>query len=334
MNGRSKSQTSIYIILGIILIIIVFFSIALIMSNNKLNNETSIKHLTSDNVDDIVELCLFETLEEGLLEIGFNGGYYSNGNIDKVETLVGDTRYWVKDGKTTYVSNEFVEGQLRLYIYDNIETCIKEITKSYVVNYKGVDPKVNVYDDYVKVEALLNSVFTKGDIEKKPGIVSVTKKVNLGLMLKEAKSFIEDISDGEEELLTDRNFVLMEFYQDENTSIYSLFDNDIVIDDINYQLMFVVDKFKAKNYPPRLIKKDIIYAKVGQKVVVDYDTEDDYPDYQLMYSSSSMQIPPININTGVIEFTPEEAGEYTALITVMDGFRQTDMDTLIIEVEG
>lgn len=333
MYGK-KSQASIYIILGVILLLIVFFTVALLTSSNRVDSTDASRIIAMSDVDQIVELCLIQTLDKGLLDVGFNGGFarvYEQSVY--IPTLVGDVHYWVKDGRRLFINSDFVGRELEMYIDDRIGDCVENLSLEYQVDFISSESEIIVNDRDVIARTFVSAIFKRGEIEKRPDVVSVRKDVNLGLMLQQAKEFIEDISDGEETLTMERDFILMEFYQNSSTSIYSLFDNDIIIDGINHQLMFAVDKTPARNYPPRLIKKDVLYGRVGEKMIIEYEAEDDHGPFQLMFSSSSMEIPQIDMITGIIEFTPEEPGEFTSLITVMDGFRQTDMDVLIVQVE-
>jgi len=129
-----KSQITMFIIFGIILLLavlyIIFFRQEALISIREVNPEAI-------PVQNYVESCLEQLGREAITLIGHNGGYIyfapkiSNNPTTYLSSGPSTTfknPYWWFQGIDAIPTEDFIEDQIAIFIDDNLETCINEFT--------------------------------------------------------------------------------------------------------------------------------------------------------------------------------------------------------------
>jgi len=217
----SKAQTSIFIIIG--LVIAMFFFMLIYLMNTLFDFSPL---LTEDDVKYYVELCVKYTTEQGLHTMGVQGGHIT---ISKpfYTTPFSDVVY--NDYLPTLDSMEF---ELQEYINSNIASCIYNFTTS--KNLVIDDPDSQVLFSQRNVIVTLNefvSLKTNDTIKRIPHVQSDAVRVRIPLLAYVASNIKKDKIDMG--LLSQAGF---------NTTIFT-FANDTV-----YVITDKLSNIRTKEY--------------------------------------------------------------------------------------
>jgi len=119
-----KGQVTVYVFIGIL----VLFIVGSIMYAQQLRSGAGIAQGITyppkvQEVRDLVEACVQKTVNEGLMVLGLQGGYYQLPERVSAETALTSFAYWYYNGQAVVPSLEEVEDQLSLYVRDNVPAC-------------------------------------------------------------------------------------------------------------------------------------------------------------------------------------------------------------------
>jgi len=332
MMAMKKSQASIFLILGVILVITVIFYLLLTATPNEVEIE---KGFDDISIDTLIQNCIDVELDNGLFLLGFQGGYVHVPLMaDTYDMFVSKVPYWLKDGIDISLSDEFIASELGNYLDNAVPKCIQNTNMEYKLDVKKALSEVSIMDDAIFVGIDVDAIVISGNKEKKTGRFTLVEDIRMGMILDKARKIVADLSDGEEvvEVDPDNSILVIVYDQGNETLTYSIIDNESIVKGSAYQFTFAIEMPPLDNYPPILDKLSIIKVNVGERVYIDYNATDDFGANQLTYSLTSFNIPSIDRVTGEIDFTPTESGLYQGVVSVVDGFGQKDSDTIIIEV--
>ena len=334
ISNSRKAQATLFIILGVLLILIVGVYVLTVPTLEK----TEIKKGFDDiNIDNVVTGCIEAEAEKAIYLMGYQAGYVNiPDTVDTIDIFVSKVPYWLNDHVLT-LPNEFIESELSYYLDSAVLKCINDSNKEYDIEFSQVDSDVVLYDDLIHVTMDVGILVKRGQVERKTGVFSIMKDVRAGMILDKARAIVKDLQDGKKDLslyTESDGLVIFSYDQGDNNYVYTIFDNSSRVQSNPYQFYFSVKIPEADNPPPQIDRMPPLKVRVGERVYLDYNAEDDMPKYQLEFGLTSFNIPEIDKSTGIIDFTPMKPGLYQALVTVVDGFGQKDYDTLIIEVES
>ncbi|MFH1589919.1 MAG: hypothetical protein ABIB43_05100 [archaeon] len=123
---QKKGQFTIFIILGLVLLIIVGFVLFVLRDTGDLDlNEIKSLDTSLDSVNSYVKSCLESTAIGGLSYVGRHGGYYNLDNVPSTGTLPYNTAYYFNLGNNVMPSMATVENELASYIDDNLFFCLE-----------------------------------------------------------------------------------------------------------------------------------------------------------------------------------------------------------------
>lgn len=326
-----KAQMSMFIILGVVLIIIIGVLLVLMPASERSEIK---KGFDNVYVDTLVRECLTSETENGLFLMGYQGGYTTHPpNAETINIYVSDVAFWLKNGENMAQSNDRIQKELESYVNAAVPGCIIANNNQYQIEVQGVKSMATIFDENLLIDADVDILFRKGDLEKKTGEFSIINEMRLGLILNKARQVTEDLMDGYE-VLDDSEFTVVSYKQERNRHVYAITDQDTIVNGNPYMFTFGIEMPDPQNMAPVIEKKGIIKIELGEPVYVDYNAADDYGQGQLTYSLVSQEIPSIDPVTGIIDFLPERIGTFYGIITVVDGFGEKDYDTLIVEVES
>ena len=138
-----KGQITFFIIIGLVIL----FTVILLMyflkptTTAQIGKATMQKTTTSEksSIKLYVESCLKETLNDGLIELGENGGYlYRPKDIELEWTSKDIYSYLYIDRKDRMASMNLIISDLQKYINENIRYCIDDLA---IYDEKGWDIK-------------------------------------------------------------------------------------------------------------------------------------------------------------------------------------------------
>lgn len=170
-----RGQITLFVILGIVIIAVI--ATALYMSQQfakakSISELSETAELSKDELDakNIIEGCLEDSLENGILEVFRKGGTLSN-EIKRVSSLNAPVH------EKELPSLEMVETEIGKYVDNNLETCIRKNKPSLTINNPGetiVTARYNTVEARSSIEIAVNgasilkdfSASVEADIEK------------------------------------------------------------------------------------------------------------------------------------------------------------------------
>ena len=186
---KRKAQLTIFIIITILIIAAaaLFFTLRgnLNLPGKPASPETS-------EIQNFVQECLDESLEEVVFRIGEYGGYYFP---QKISTPVLEIPYYIKEGKNLMPSKEQIQEQISRGIERELFFCINnfasfpeyEITKG-----KITPPEVVIEPERVLVELNYPLTIIKGDSKSKIEDFNSEVPVRFGIVYDAAAEFVEE----------------------------------------------------------------------------------------------------------------------------------------------
>jgi hypothetical protein len=162
-----KGQTTVLIIVSILIVLGILATALIISSNKKAENEryfsqstikpsiNSIKSQTSD--------CNKETAKNALKTIGHQGGYHSK---PPLYTDFDDSflPYYYDQGKYLMPTKEIIQKQIALNFHANLKNCLNNIKEeTFEINFKNPSTKVTINEDHVRFDITLPNTISKED---------------------------------------------------------------------------------------------------------------------------------------------------------------------------
>ena len=129
---NKKSQVTIFIIIGIIILVSLASVLYIRTKVTKKPSEIP-PEVRKDPIDEYVGRCLYDVSKDALNIIGMQGGYINIPDqirLDPLSSLALDPLryftipYWYNPNKNAIPSLNFIENQISDYIKDNIDSCI------------------------------------------------------------------------------------------------------------------------------------------------------------------------------------------------------------------
>ncbi|MEA3515063.1 MAG: hypothetical protein U9R34_06290 [Nanoarchaeota archaeon] len=329
---NTKGQLTIFIIIGIILIIaagMMFY----ISYSEKIENDKEFIPLNIAPIQSFIGSCSSHVLMEGVRFLRYRGGYYNLPEDSTFFSLNGVPYYYHFNKGDISPSLEDIENELSAYIEDNFEYCLKglvmfteqgfniktgnlraevDLNPLDVIAYIHLPVEIAFGESVVKLESFKASENTDfyrywtiaknltDEIELNPGFVPVTSLIDIGI----EHDILFDISySGDSIIFFERNkagnsfFLFAARYNWSEIKDFQDFINDID-------------------------EKPVEIETIGEINV----SPDEYIFYQVRARGSNLKYsvnnPIINIedNTGLIKIEPDisQIGHYPILLTVLD----------------
>ena len=118
---NKKGQVTIFIILGIL--ILIFITLILFLSSNKTESlKEQIDYTDTASVKLFVDSCLSNTLEQAIFDISQKGGYYNLPELSTTDAYV-NTAYYLYLGELYLPTEEIIIESLENYVNDNLVSC-------------------------------------------------------------------------------------------------------------------------------------------------------------------------------------------------------------------
>lgn len=229
---HKRGQVTIFIILGIIIILVIGLFLALTKKTTTaqlvVERETSLAAKVT-SVKLFVQDCLEQTSQEAIFFTSEQGGYYST-PAPYYEFAFFEVPYYF-DQKILLIPNKkMMERELEEYIKTNIGGCLNEF-KLFHGEVSGRDNSVNVTISKNNVVSVLNTDITirTDDASTHLNTFTATIPAELGLaleirdlILEEQEKYPQAVRISELAILTQQYPVLIDLAEVENTVIYKI----------------------------------------------------------------------------------------------------------------
>ncbi|MAG91861.1 hypothetical protein CMO83_04240 [Candidatus Woesearchaeota archaeon] len=206
---QKKGQITIFIILGIVLIVVsgIFFYInkSSAESESAVSVAKSSDSTDSDIVQTYAEACLKMVTEEALFnKIGLQGGYINPVNVPSEGItysrggVSNDVPYYIQGASTNYPTLEDINGDLKTYVEDEFENCFQisvfeDISLNILRTNEEINADVSLNEEDVSVVLNYPLTIKKENTETKLGLFSVILPIRLKALYESAKIMVDRI---------------------------------------------------------------------------------------------------------------------------------------------
>ncbi|MEM1577853.1 MAG: hypothetical protein QXM27_02495 [Candidatus Pacearchaeota archaeon] len=131
-----KGQLTIFIIIAIILISIIFIIFYIRKEqSSKLEKEINL-------INNYINFCLEKKSENIIIEIAKNGGYYKF-EKNYINFLNENGVFYLKENNSYVPNKTFVENQINLWLNDEFDECLKIENKNIIKKYCNIKTELN-----------------------------------------------------------------------------------------------------------------------------------------------------------------------------------------------
>jgi hypothetical protein len=284
-----------------------------------------------------VETCLKNTAEDGLLLIGFQGGYYRPSSIH-LKYSSFDIPYYHYDRKNFFPGISILEQELAGYVNGNIDSCLKNFgpLKTAGFSIESLEPKSKfiIAPNEVLVEADFPVSLRKDGATAKLERFQAKIDFDLHGIYNLAKGISEQQANNEDyipigyliDLASANKFNFELIYFDNTSVIYSLIFNET---NKPYFFNFAVKYSWLSNQSQKLFIGEIpnMKALVGEKFV--YYLKNNAKDVAYHAYTDLFKIS----ESGLIEFIPEDKDKGNHLILIKASDRSGNTDTEFMKLK-
>ena len=242
---NKKGQITLFIIIGIVLVIVVGLTLFLVRSNKTGTIEEEVSE--SATLKGFVENCIEEVAVPALYLQGLQGGYiYPPEDSFQMEEYNYRISYLYSLGKNNVPSRTQMQNDINRYINENLDSCLDNFNvykeQGYDISLESINTKstIGLNDVFIKVNYPI--ILTKGNTREEVNEFSSTIPVRLGHLNDLSKEFIDAVVKNPERVdMTmlggfDVEVVIIPYSQD--TIIYSFYDEKSDVRDERYIFLF------------------------------------------------------------------------------------------------
>ena len=191
---NKKSQVTMYVILGIVILIvisIIFFLRANIINSVFKQESQKIKEVPPQVqvINDFVQDCVQSVSEDALYVIGYHGGYFITPDPSTVDKIP----YYFINNKSIIPTKERIEVEISKYINQELKFCTNNFSNfsEFKINQGNVNTKTSIKGNgtFIDVEYPLN--IKKGEINYQLKDFSTILPIRLELIYSVSKTIID-----------------------------------------------------------------------------------------------------------------------------------------------
>ena len=240
---KKRGQITVFIIFG--LIFLLFFLIILFTKSYRIEK---IGAISSDELNPIkyyVDLCAKSSASDALYILGVQGGYTTQPQL-YFQSAYAKIAYWYYQGQDTSPTISTMEQELSAYVNKALPECIENLDAfrgmGFEFEFGEINTKTKINENNVEFNIDYPITIKKGDSKTEIKEFSRNFPVRLGHIHSIAKEIVKkEVEDPDWVDMTylvnqDLNFKIYPY--DENTLIYSILDNQSVIE-YDTQFMFL-----------------------------------------------------------------------------------------------
>jgi len=336
-----RGQVTVFIIVGIIVLAIsaAIFYIASILQTDSIETaelETYSALTVKASFTGFVESCLSDTVGEGLFLLGFYGGLiYPEENPPMLVTEDYLINY-AEFNDISGFSNLRMEEDLARYVTENIYLCFDEFSEfekqgmTIEGDEESMSARILILDNIVQAELNYPVKIILPDDDKVEFDSFLTEvDTNYGDMLNLAEEISTD-SDGQlnPNTFIDSDYFVTVFPFDASNTIYTITDEETLVNDAPLTLMFAVKNANVE-HPPELAHISNIAIQEGSVWSYQMYAEDSDGGV-LTFSSDSSKFPVSE--KGKISATVNGVGTYYVTFTVTDSTGLSDSQEVKVTI--
>lgn len=331
-----KSQVSVFIIIGVLLVIIVAVFVFLDMRSKEVEQKDDLS-LYSDKslvVRSYVDDCLSSELDNALEYVSLQGGYVYRPELSLERDYYNIAYDYYLGLNFLPHSQEVADEEIAVYLEEYIPRCLnqKGLLDQEFVSLGEMSLDTNIDDYFVQVDLDYPITITTDEEQETLNRFVSKKDVPLGHMLNTAHDVIENIRE-------DPNWINIGYLEslgmdvevihiDKNTIVYKLNDPFVKFKGGPYFFMF--GALYTENSPPDLFTFNDYTVNIGEVLEV-YPYAIDFNGDALTYSADTNLVD-VDSTSGLVTFNPVVKGEFVFNIKVDDGFGMTDEEELRVKV--
>lgn len=325
MQDKCRGQVSIFIIVGIVLLLIIGMGYYLLRSTSSVVSGLGLGNQEVSQVKNYIESCIYDELVTGAYILANKGGYIYEYN-HTFDTYFEQVAYGLIDDQDVSPSLAFSESELSKFIHDHIRSCTLDLVNSSQYDVLFHEPAA---DTKILQNKIVADVKYKAEIIKKNKVsvisdFKVSVPIELGYSMDIRDDIISELKNENIDLnrlsLYDAEVDIMPY--DSNIVAYAIVQNSTINQNRPLVFKFAVEKTPYENKEPEvgyIGLKNIYAGEVFNFNVSAYDPEDDmltFEDRTALFD--------INSSNGDISFTPSpmDVGYYEIAIIVSDGINR------------
>ncbi|MBI2498946.1 hypothetical protein HYV88_01750 [Candidatus Woesearchaeota archaeon] len=239
-----KGQTTIYVALGLVLIMVIGGLVYFLSRQNQTPPISSLRQ-QSEDVKNLIKTCFEENLLQALYLVGVQGGHIK-GNEKSVainsELSVG---YGYYEGEDVLVTNNEIVNEVTNYLNFAVSRCADfSRFNSFDIKKLGeARSRIDIFDDKVVGRLSYPVSVSKGDeIINYDELYIAEYGIRLGKMLKTAKGIIENEKINPDfidiDFLKEADLNIRIYDIDVNTNLYIITDDQSVVNGVQYVFEF------------------------------------------------------------------------------------------------
>ena len=330
-----KSQVTLFIIVGIVILIMVAFIAYLISSD--LDGEAEHHEDTpawARPVETFYKSCLDSVVDEGINRLSMRAGYYDLPLL-AFNSMYGEVPYYFYFGESLFPGVERFEREMEKYINRNLDVCLRnfDTIENFNVTMGRINSNVEVGHESIFVNFEQGANVTREGITRSIYFPEYSYDARIKDIYEVSEKIVENKIRTPKfinitlihELMRDYDIQIDTLTSGEDRVIYVLQDEDNEIDGLPHMFLFATRTFDI-NFPP-VILTERIEGVAGEPVTGNIEAEDEEMD-RLTYYAEPLFV--VGRYSGSYNFTIDEPGIYEVNVTVSDG--QDDV-TETIEVE-
>ena len=252
---RKNAQLSIFLIFIIVIVIAIGFLMYInSIKTKEFEKEVAQIKKTPFSLDAVrlnIDSCIKNTAEDAVIYVGLFGGYY-NVSEPKIDYLGDEVPYYVYEGNLKAPTISAIETQISDYLANQLPDCIYGLNNTF--NYLQIEGKlnsVNVSIEYGNVffDIDLPIWIGKGDSKTKiskfatrvPARLKTVYETALNISLKRIENKDSVCIDCLIELASENDVFIEVYPYEENSLIFTVFDNVTKVDGDDYIFTFATN---------------------------------------------------------------------------------------------
>jgi len=240
---KKRGQITVFIILG--LIFLIFFLIILFTKSYRIEKIGAISSGELNPIKNYVDLCAKSSASDALYLLGVQGGYTTPSEL-YFQSAYARIAYWYYEGEDISPTIEEMEQELSSYVNVALPECIESLNvfsdMGFEFEFGEINTKTKINENNVEFNINYPITIIKGESKAEISKFYKSFPVRLGHIHSIAKEIVEkEVEDPDwvdMTYLVNQDFNFKIYPYDENTLIYSMLDNQSIVE-LNTPFIFL-----------------------------------------------------------------------------------------------